>query len=450
MALFVPMMRFFFLPAFLITVYFVCAKPVSASPGVITFQRAARASEFRPIFERLPLRPTAAQALQEVLSSGAGRVIRSWNAKNLIHTSHALKQSLSEHGLEVLFPLAEVFDGVADRDGPLRQEESVLLTGAVANIFDRFLFGHLSHEHLGKSVNKSLRVHSLKQAISRFLGGESLDNLFYEGQPGWDLYQLSVNALRDAKSYSDKDLNRLVPSRAVMKVGYCSQEIVLFAKALSLLGFGDFGEMTTLRARLKTRQIYIPSLAPFSFFVFGKSRDVYRDAFCFNDAMSEATRRFQETSSNGATGAMDFATATSLRSALVHWEDTIRVNMDRMRWIRKPDSGGMILVNVPAFELHAYENSREQLTMKVVVGDRLTSTPLFEDSMEYIIFRPLWWVPQSILQGELLAEVIKDPLYLQKYGFSAELNGKSISGYQVATLATRAGGRVPGLSMTQL
>jgi murein L,D-transpeptidase YcbB/YkuD len=53
--------------------------------------------------------------------------------------------------------------------------------------------------------------------------------------------------------------------------------------------------------------------------------------------------------------------------------------------------------------------------MNVVVGKAYGhDTPVFSDTMEYVIFRPYWEVPYSIIRGEMIPHVERDPDYLAK------------------------------------
>src|SRR5436190_8153536 len=63
-----------------------------------------------------------------------------------------------------------------------------------------------------------------------------------------------------------------------------------------------------------------------------------------------------------------------------------------------------IFVNVPAFQLQAFDSGRVALEMKVIVGAEYEgrATPVFSDSMEYVIFRPYWDVPPKIAENELI------------------------------------------------
>jgi murein L,D-transpeptidase YcbB/YkuD len=73
-------------------------------------------------------------------------------------------------------------------------------------------------------------------------------------------------------------------------------------------------------------------------------------------------------------------------------------------------------VNVPAFELQAFEHGKPALQMKVIVGQDYQgkATPVFSDSMEFVVFRPYWIVPDTIAAKEIYPKAEADPGYLDR------------------------------------
>ncbi len=52
--------------------------------------------------------------------------------------------------------------------------------------------------------------------------------------------------------------------------------------------------------------------------------------------------------------------------------------------------------------------------MRVVVGKQDTPTPIFHETMTYLVFSPYWNVPPDIAKGETLPAVMKDPAFLER------------------------------------
>lgn len=92
----------------------------------------------------------------------------------------------------------------------------------------------------------------------------------------------------------------------------------------------------------------------------------------------------------------------------------ILVNMERWRWVPEKFSDNYIIVNIPEYKLHVYEYNKKAWEMNVIVGSAATSTPIFNDIMEYVVFSPYWNVPKSIADNELLPLLRSNPVVLEK------------------------------------
>ena len=92
----------------------------------------------------------------------------------------------------------------------------------------------------------------------------------------------------------------------------------------------------------------------------------------------------------------------------------IAANLERLRWLPRSFGQRYILVNVPAFHLTAYDSGRAALEMKVIVGSEFEDrrTPVFSDSMTYVVFRPYWNVPDKIADKELWPKIAQNPGYM--------------------------------------
>lgn len=95
----------------------------------------------------------------------------------------------------------------------------------------------------------------------------------------------------------------------------------------------------------------------------------------------------------------------------------LKLNMDRWLHTPIPSEGPRVRVNVPGFFLEAKERHTPVLTMRVVAGEADTPTPIFEDEIEYLEFRPYWNVPESITEQELLPRIREDRSYLERQRF---------------------------------
>ncbi len=134
----------------------------------------------------------------------------------------------------------------------------------------------------------------------------------------------------------------------------------------------------------------------------------------FDGVLAGAVKSFQARhglDTTGWVGSRDLAELDVPARARV---EQIELNLERWRWL--PDTLGWryLLVNIPGFTLEVREGERAVLAMRVVVGRELSRTPLFSDSITYLVFNPVWEVPPDIAAAEVLPALQKDPQYLAK------------------------------------
>jgi murein L,D-transpeptidase YcbB/YkuD len=143
--------------------------------------------------------------------------------------------------------------------------------------------------------------------------------------------------------------------------------------------------------------------------------------------MAGAVARFQLRHAIVVDSILGGQTVASLNVPLEHRLRQIAANLERYRWLPRELGSRYILVNVPTFELYAYESSRPAFTMKVIVGAEYEgrATPVFSDSMSYVVFRPYWNVPDGIAENEIWPKAESDPSYLSRNGYEVVTeNGK--------------------------
>jgi murein L,D-transpeptidase YcbB/YkuD len=129
-------------------------------------------------------------------------------------------------------------------------------------------------------------------------------------------------------------------------------------------------------------------------------------------ASGDTLKGFQRRHGLAASGIVDRATLEALNVSVEDRIRQIELNLERWRWQGWSPSGRTILVNVPTYELHAYEDAREALTMRVITGAGDTQTPVFAEEMNQVVFSPHWNVPANILETEVLPAIRRNPRYL--------------------------------------
>jgi murein L,D-transpeptidase YcbB/YkuD len=87
------------------------------------------------------------------------------------------------------------------------------------------------------------------------------------------------------------------------------------------------------------------------------------------------------------------------------------LNLERWRWLPQDLGSRYLLINIPAFHLYVSESGEDVLTLRVIVGRVVRRTPVFSDTMRYLVFSPSWDVPPTILRQDKLPAIRENPAY---------------------------------------
>ncbi|MBC7948748.1 MAG: L,D-transpeptidase family protein [Chitinophagaceae bacterium] len=132
----------------------------------------------------------------------------------------------------------------------------------------------------------------------------------------------------------------------------------------------------------------------------------------FHDTLATAIKNFQIRHGYTPTGDVNEALLKDLNVSAMDRLEQILMNMDRMRWQAAEPAKNMIVVNIPEFILHAYENGKEVFNMVVVVGKEGHNTMMFNGDLNQVVFSPYWNVPSSIVKSEILPAMNRNSNYL--------------------------------------
>ncbi len=138
----------------------------------------------------------------------------------------------------------------------------------------------------------------------------------------------------------------------------------------------------------------------------------------YNRAVAKAVARFQSRHGIPSNGIVGAATLAALNVPVQVRIRQIQLNLERYRWLPAEFGSRYIYVNIPDYRLSAYDVGKPVLNMRVVVGGEYqNTTPVFADSMTFVVFRPYWYVPQRILVREILPQIRKKRSYLARNHF---------------------------------
>lgn len=143
-------------------------------------------------------------------------------------------------------------------------------------------------------------------------------------------------------------------------------------------------------------------------------------ATTYTATMVEGVKNFQKRHSIKANGLINKATVAALNAPLTDAEriKQIELAMERLRWLPEMTEGPAIMVNIPAFQLLAFDDIKQDIpttAMRVVVGKAAKNqTPQLAADMRFVDFQPYWNVPYKIAKDEILPKLAADPEYLAR------------------------------------
>lgn len=135
----------------------------------------------------------------------------------------------------------------------------------------------------------------------------------------------------------------------------------------------------------------------------------------YEEPLVSAMKHFEGRNGIEPDGILGPDTYHELDTPLAQRARQLKLALERWRWLAADLGTSFIAVNIPEFRLRAYENGRQALTMKVIVGEASgAQTPVFADRIESLVFRPSWKLPLHVQKYEVLPDLRKDPHYLAK------------------------------------
>lgn len=134
----------------------------------------------------------------------------------------------------------------------------------------------------------------------------------------------------------------------------------------------------------------------------------------FDNDLESELKKFQNDWGLNNDGVIGKSTLEDLNSLPCKLVSQLKVNMERFRWLPIKMTEKYIIVNIANFKLDLIAGKDTLISMKVIVGKEPRETPVFSERLSYIVFCPTWTVPPTILQDDVVPELLKGPEYLKK------------------------------------
>ncbi len=126
-------------------------------------------------------------------------------------------------------------------------------------------------------------------------------------------------------------------------------------------------------------------------------------------------------------GKLDFKTIAELNKTVDFRIKQMLINLERLRWVPVEIENDYLLVNIPEYKLHVFENKKLLWQTNVVVGKAAKQTSIFKGNISKIILNPYWNVPTSIANKEILPKLKRNRNYLTRNNMEVVAGGKVIN-----------------------
>jgi murein L,D-transpeptidase YcbB/YkuD len=278
----------------------------------------------------------------------------------------------------------------------------VRLTAAYIALASDLLSGQYDPRRLNQAWHVHLEQERLDSAVARSLRDEHLDSALARMRPRDEGYVALQGKLLELRTIVARGGWAAVPSGRAVRAGDGESAARLRAvrQRLAAEGLPSGGGADSAELALQAR----------------RGVESPRASEVYDVTLANAVARFQARHGIVVDGVLGKETVAAMNIPAAYRLGQIAANLERFRWLPRSLGDRYVLVNIPAFRLEAYDATRKALEMKVIVGAEYEGrrTPVFADSMEYVVFRPYWLVPTSIQARELEPQIAKDPGFMAR------------------------------------
>ena len=216
----------------------------------------------------------------------------------------------------------------------------------------------------------------LIEAISH----QSLDHAFKEATPLFPLYKKLLVALEKYQGIVKAGGWKVLPEFKDLKPGMSDPVVPV------------------LRERLTKEGDYLPC----------DDKNVTKR---YDDCLVEAVKKFQARHGLASEGYIGKMTRNALSESAEDKVTRIKLNLDRMKWVKRSYDRYQIWVNIPGYTMYVHDGDKMIETMKVIVGRKGHNTPIFYNRVRTIVLNPYWRIPASIIRHEMIPKLKKNPGY---------------------------------------
>lgn len=145
-------------------------------------------------------------------------------------------------------------------------------------------------------------------------------------------------------------------------------------------------------------------------------------ACLFDERLARAVKSYQDRQGLVPDGIVGPQTLAALNQSPEDRLASIRLNLERMRWLPRDLGPVYVQVNIPDFRLTVMGEGRELFSTRAIVGRVQRPTPILSGNISSLVVNPFWNVPQKLAREDILPRVQDDPSYLIEHRYNVYEN----------------------------
>jgi len=381
--------------------------PREAQSGLIkgTLDKIMAASDSQ-ISDRLRSIMTSKQLDRRIENAGDRQAIESFYASRNYAPLWIRDGELTARAKDVIARLKSAADeGLDAADYPVpdfgsaaEAESDIKLTNSVLTFARQMAIGRIAPTRVAVEIDYGNHTPEPGDILRKIASASDVNATLDSFDPPHEGFRALKRKLAELRNASVGEPNDRIADGAPIKPGAKDPRVPLLRARLKTSAPGD----SRMVVRERGRQVV---------------KLVKADELVYDKALYNAVRNVQANADIKPTGIVDSKTIAAINGPKPGQQvDTVLANMERWRWLPRDLGATYVMVNVPDFSLKVVNDHRLVWRTKIVAGKPQTPTPLTSASMDQVILNPSWYVPQSIIQNELLPAYQTDPNIFDRMG----------------------------------
>ena len=287
------------------------------------------------------------------------------------------------------------YEAIKNAEVPTDKKEIAAKEFKIAKLYQDFmahkLYGDINWKKFEHAIRTTMKhgvwtVHPILETpeglLIESLKHKSLGYAFKKAKPVFNHYDRMLNALKKYKDIAVQGGWETLPDFKNLKPGMSSSLV------------------PALRERLAIEGDYVC--------------DGNETGNRYKGCLVDAVKKFQARHGLEAEGFVGKMTRKALNVSAEEKVAKLKLNLDRIKWIKRDQDKYHIYVNIPSFTMYMYDDKEIMRSMRVITGRKGHETPIFYGRVRTIVLNPYWRIPASIIRHETVPKLKKDPGYTDK------------------------------------